>query len=295
MPYISITKGGSLKRIVSFILFLLFVVLSCVVPFEAAEVSVSDTSANYNTPFVSGLSIGRNYNNCPSWLNVDFRSVSGVSYYRLYCKITSMDGSVIKDWKRMKDMYDGGKWDVNTSIYLNDSWLSSINTLGAYDVAAGGILGESCYDIPLVRVWVTVRGISSQGGDTVTGYLSGMHINIYEDDFCPIIKSLYKSPSGRVTAMINTALPLSISSIRYYRIYCKRNGSWSQVNTINIRNIYRDREEGRQANCDFTKSQIQSCDKNRDGTVTLAVRGLNQNGDFCTPFIKQYVWKSSVI
>lgn len=267
-------------------------IFSCsVVSINAASVDVAQTGYRYNTPYVSHVSVGRTSSGCPSRIDVTFHSVSGVSWYRVYCKMVyAANNRTILDWYGMGDFHDGGSWNPTVSAYLGDKWLSYMDTLGYYDVNCGdGVLGSSCVDVAPVKIYIAVRGVSASGNWLTDCLYPTWWINFYEDDFCPVIKGMNRF-GNQVELNIRTNFPLSASAIRYYRLYYRRDGEWYPIGNYSISSSYVDNRNGRTATIRVPSSYFNRCDVYGDGTSALAVRGLNRSEKWCTPFIKQFVW-----
>jgi len=293
-----------MKRLVSILMVLTIAVMSLVVPVNVSAASVDVTSTGnyvpprkdygYDTPYITWINVG-NGRGCPNRIDVQFRSVSGLNYYRIFCKIVDQrTGEVIKDWRGMRNIHDGGKWNPTTYIYFDNDWFSNVDIRGYYSDARHSFVNNRW-----VRIYVTVRGISYPDGEFLTGYYDWGDTfyweGITESIFCPTITKVEKNTTGTDVEMkIRTGYPLA-SEIKYYRVYCSKNGRWVSLGDYYIGNDYTDGPSGRTAwvNVRYT-NDLHNCDTFRNGTCLLTVRGLDKNRQWCTPFMYHYLWTNYV-
>jgi hypothetical protein len=274
-----------MKRLMSLVLILVIIALS-IPSIPAANVDIAETG--YQTPWVTKIYDSGGKITC------NFALVPQVSRYRVYYRWVESNTGYDSSWKYVyttRPLY-GFYGTYNVDVTIPDYQIWSLSTDGMFTNQS--YMPSSNYNSNL-RLYITVRGVNDADNKFVTGFDRMVYMDLSTYEFAPVIELF---PSSYAT-IYSPKFDFTDSAIKYYRVYQRKpNGDWKTIGEYRLNGDASDSYSGNGPGHHGRK--ITSVDKNwlnintswtdSDGDVCLAVRGLDKNGDWLTPFVKNYFY-----
>lgn len=274
-----------MKRLISLVLILVVIALS-IPSIPAANVDIAETG--YQTPWINEIYDSGGKITC------NFDLSSGVPRYRVYYKLEEWNTGYRSGWRYLyttRSLY-GFYGTYNVDVTIPDYQIWSLSTDGMFTNQS--LMPSSNYNSNM-RIYVTVRGVNDADNYFLTGFDGGTYMNLSTYEFAPVIELFPTS----YASIYSPRFDFTDSAIKYYRVYQRKpNGDWKTIGEYRLDGSASDSYSGNGPGQHGRK--LTSVDKNwlnintswadSDGDVCLAVRGLDKNGDWLTPFVKNYFY-----